>query len=132
MAFDGELVPYCGRTMRVRTRVDKFIDERSGYLKRMKTPAVILEGAFCRARYSNHRMFCPRSIFAWWREVWLERISVDPQQNAGDTNNANSARGLTREEFRDRIFNAPVTSKGRSREESPTATASTALGGSSA
>ena len=125
MAFDGELVPYCGRTFRVRGRVEKFIDEKTGYMKRMKTPAVILEGAICRSRYSNHRMFCPRSIFAWWREVWLERVSADAQQNAGDMNKANPARGLTREEFRDRIFNAPVTSKSGSRQESPTATAST-------
>jgi hypothetical protein len=40
----------------------------------MKTPAVILEGVWCRSRYSNHRMFCPRSIYSWWREEWLERI----------------------------------------------------------
>jgi hypothetical protein len=132
MAFDGELVPYCGRTLRVRTRVEKFIDEQTGHLKRMKTPAVILEGAFCRSRYSNHRMFCPRSIFAWWREVWLERVPVDAQRNASDVNNTNSAHGLTREEFRDRIFNAPVTSKSGSRKEPATATASTALGRSSA
>jgi hypothetical protein len=98
----------------------------------MKTPAVILEGAFCRSRYSNHRMFCPRSIFAWWREVWLERVPVDAQRNASDVNNTNSAHGLTREEFRDRIFNAPVTSKSGSRKEPATATASTALGRSSA
>ena len=49
MAFDGEMMPYCGRTFRVRGRVEKFIDEKTGYMKRMKTPAVILEGAFCRA-----------------------------------------------------------------------------------
>jgi hypothetical protein len=119
MAFDGEMMPYCGRTFRVRGKVEKFIDERTGYMKRMKTPAVILEGVFCRSRYSNHRMFCPRSIFSWWREIWLERVSVDARQNAGDINNANLARGLTREEFRDRIFNAPVTSKSGSRKKSP-------------
>jgi len=79
MAFDGEMMPYCGRIFRVRGRVQTFIDERTGYMKRMKTPAVILEGAFCRARYSNHRMFCPRSIYSWWREIWLERISVSTQ-----------------------------------------------------
>lgn len=77
MAFDGEMMPYCGRVLRVRSRVENFIDEKTGYLQRMKTPAVILEGAICRGRYSNHRMFCPRAIFSWWREIWLERISVD-------------------------------------------------------
>lgn len=83
MAFDGELVPYCGRTFRVRGSVEKFIDEKTGKIKTMKTPAVILDDVFCRARYSECRMFCPRSIYSWWREIWLERVSEDIQQ-AGD------------------------------------------------
>jgi len=70
-----ELVPYCGRTYRVRSRVEKFIDERSGILKKLKTPAVILEGVTCQSRFSDKRIGCPRAIFAWWREVWLERVS---------------------------------------------------------
>ena len=40
----------------------------------MKTPAVILEGVWCQSRYSHCRMFCPRSIHSWWREIWLERV----------------------------------------------------------
>ena len=43
----------------------------------MKTPAVILEGVSCKALYSGQRMFCPRSIHCWWREIWLERVSID-------------------------------------------------------
>jgi hypothetical protein len=35
---------------------------------------------YCQARYSEHRMFCPRSIFSWWREVWLERVSDAQEQ----------------------------------------------------
>ena len=75
MGFDAEMVPYCGKVFRVRTRVEKFIDEGTGYMRRMKTPAVILEGVYCQSRYSEHRLFCPRAIFSWWREVWLERVS---------------------------------------------------------
>jgi len=77
MGFDAEMVPYCGKVFRVRTRVEKFIDERTGYLRRMKTPAVILEGVYCQSRYSENRVFCPRRIFAWWREVWLEKVPED-------------------------------------------------------
>ena len=80
LSFDAEMVPYCGRTLRVRTRVDNFIDEKTGTMKRLKTPAVILEGAICGSRYSDHRMFCPRGIFAWWREAWLERVAPEQQQ----------------------------------------------------
>jgi hypothetical protein len=74
LAFDAELVPYCGGTYRVKARVTKFIDEKTGKMKGLKTPAVILEGAYCRACYSANRMFCPRSIYSWWREIWLQRI----------------------------------------------------------
>jgi hypothetical protein len=79
MSFDGEMMPYCGKTYRVRNRVEKFIDEKTGKMKTLKTPAVILDNVYCRSRYSNERMFCPRSIFSWWREVWLERVSENPQ-----------------------------------------------------
>ena len=78
MNFDGEMMPYCGRTYRVRNRVEKFIDEKTGKMKTLKTPAVILDGVVCQARYSYHRMYCPRSIFSWWREVWLERAFRGP------------------------------------------------------
>ena len=72
--FDAELVPYCGGTYRVKARVHQFIDEASGRMSFLKTPAVILENVWCRSRYSACRMFCPRSIYSWWREVWLERV----------------------------------------------------------
>lgn len=88
MSFDGEMMPYCGKLYRVRGRVEKFLDEKTGFMKRMKTPAVILEGAFCRARYSNHRMFCPRSIFSWWREAWLERVPANAQDQVFNTSAA--------------------------------------------
>jgi hypothetical protein len=85
MSFDGEMMPYCGGMFRVRGQVEKFIEEKTGFIKRLKTPAVILEGAYCRARYSDHRMFCPRSIFPWWREVWLERVFDNSQQQKSDS-----------------------------------------------
>ena len=75
LSFDAEMVCFCGKEYRVRTRVEKFIDELTGKMKSLKTPAVILEGAYCRACYSDHRLFCPRSIFTWWREIWLENVS---------------------------------------------------------
>jgi hypothetical protein len=74
MGFDAELVPYCGGEYRVRTRISKFIDEGTGRMKTMRTPAVILEGVHCQSCYSGNRMFCPRSIYSWWREIWLERV----------------------------------------------------------
>lgn len=74
MSFDAELVPFCGRVYKVRTRVERFVNENTGKLSTLKTPALILEGVWCEARYSNCRMFCPRSIYSWWREIWVERV----------------------------------------------------------
>jgi hypothetical protein len=75
--FDAEMVPYCGRTFRVRSRVSQFIGETTGRMVTLRTPAVILENVWCRSHYSDRRMLCPRSIYSWWREAWLERIAVD-------------------------------------------------------
>jgi hypothetical protein len=74
LSFAAELVPDCGKIYRVKTRLEKFIDERTGKMRKPRTPAVILEGAYCRSLYSGERILCPRSIYAWWREIWLERV----------------------------------------------------------
>jgi len=76
--FDAEEVPYCGGTYRVFKRVTKIIHERTGKMLEMKTPCVILESVVCQSRYSECRLFCPRSIYSYWREVWLERVEPQP------------------------------------------------------
>jgi len=72
--FDAEEVPYCGRTYRVLRRVTKIIDEGTGMMREMKTPSIILDSVICQSRYSECRLFCPRSIYPYWREIWLERV----------------------------------------------------------
>ncbi|WP_089172913.1 hypothetical protein [Bosea sp. AS-1] len=81
MSFDAELVPYCGKVLQVRTRVEIFVDEKTGFMRRLKTPAVILDNSYCRSRYSECRLFCPRSIYTWWREIWLEKIDIVDLKN---------------------------------------------------
>ena len=74
LVFDAEMVPFCGRTYRVLKSVTKIVNENTGQMQVMKTPCIILEGVVCQARYSECRLFCPRSIYAYWREIWLERV----------------------------------------------------------
>jgi hypothetical protein len=74
LSWDAELVPYCGGEFRVQARVRQVIDEKTGKMLQLKSEPLILEGAFCQAKYSEHRYFCPRSIFSFWSEIWLERI----------------------------------------------------------
>ncbi len=75
--FDAEEVPYCNRTYRVKGRVSRIINEQTGKMMEFKTESVILEGVYCQARYSDRRLFCPRSIYPMWREAWLERVEAD-------------------------------------------------------
>ena len=80
MLFDAEEVPYCGGTYRVLRRVDKLINEKVGKMQEMKTPGVILDSVVCQSRYSACRMFCPRSIYSIWREIWLERVEPNTSE----------------------------------------------------
>jgi hypothetical protein len=80
--FDAEMVPYCGDVRRVRARVERIIDERSGKMLKLPGECLILEGAVCAGQYSERRLFCPRSIFPFWREVWLKRVGEAPQPEA--------------------------------------------------
>jgi hypothetical protein len=75
--WDAEEVPYCGKTYRVLKRVTKIINERTGVMQEMKTPCVILDSVICESRYSECRLFCPRSIYSYWREIWLKRITPE-------------------------------------------------------
>jgi hypothetical protein len=75
--FDAEEVPYCGGTYPVLKHVTKIVNERTGKMQEMKTPCVILDSVICRSRYSECRLFCPRSIYPYWREIWLERVGAN-------------------------------------------------------
>jgi hypothetical protein len=72
--FDLEMVPSCGSRFRVARRVERLIDERSGRMVEMKNDCVVLDGVTCRAHYSKKRLFCPRAITPYWREIWLCKI----------------------------------------------------------
>jgi hypothetical protein len=72
--FDVEMVPFCGRTFRVLRRVERIINEKSGTMIRIPNDSLILEGVTCRGCLSRNRLFCPRSIYPYWREIWLKRV----------------------------------------------------------
>jgi hypothetical protein len=78
MYWDAEMVPYCGGTYRVLKRVTKTLDEKTGKMLEMKNPCIILDSVVCQSRYSGCRLFCPRSIYPYWREIWLERVERRP------------------------------------------------------
>jgi hypothetical protein len=72
MGFHPTMVPYCGREFRVMQRAGRIINERTGKLMVLKNECLVLEGADCVGRYTNP-LFCPRSCYPYWREIWLEK-----------------------------------------------------------
>ena len=76
--FDREMLVLCGRTFRVRRRVTRFIDERTGEMIELRSDCFTLDGAVCSGEHSLSRWFCPRAIFPYWREAWLELIDREP------------------------------------------------------
>ena len=71
MTFDPEMKKYCGRQARVLRRVERIIDEKTGRMRHLKNPCIILQDVICTSDY--HRL-CPRGIYPYWREIWLERV----------------------------------------------------------
>ena len=53
------------------------IDEGTGKMRQMKQPCITLEGVVCKAEYAGCRLNCAQAIPAYWREIWLERVSVE-------------------------------------------------------
>lgn len=71
LSFDAEMLRYCGRQARVLRRVETIINEKTGKLMHFKNTCIILEDVVCCGDYHQQ---CPRSIYAYWREIWLERV----------------------------------------------------------
>jgi hypothetical protein len=80
--FDVEMVPYCGKTLRVHSRVERIINEKTGRMMKMPSACIVLSGATCGGCYSRDRLFCPRSVHAYWHEIWLKRAPKDETRSA--------------------------------------------------
>jgi hypothetical protein len=71
LRYDSEMLKYSGRRARVLRRVEHIIDENTGKMLHIKGDCIILDGVICTGDY--HRS-CPRSIYPYWREIWLKRV----------------------------------------------------------
>ena len=63
--------------------MQQIIDEETGRMMNIPKDSLILEGAVCSGERSTGRWFCPRQIYPYWREAWLERVDEpvsDPSQ----------------------------------------------------
>jgi len=85
LSFAPEMVRYCGGTYRVRARVEKILDEKTGVMVPMKNDCIILEDVVCQSECSGRRLFCPRAIYPYWREIWLRRADSSASRPAIDS-----------------------------------------------
>jgi len=70
LAFSVYMFPYCGGRYRVRSRMGKFIDERTGNMRELEH-TVILDGVVCKGETTSG--MCRRAECLYWREIWLRR-----------------------------------------------------------
>ena len=78
LRFDHEMFAYCGQSFRVRARVRRCIHEIRRVMVELKSDALVLEGAACTGDHNPARWFCPRAIYPFWREAWVERVEPPP------------------------------------------------------
>jgi len=68
--FDVDMVRFCGGEYRVSARVDHVIDERTGHMRTISNPCIVLEGV---AATGEYHAFCAQNEVIFWREIWLTR-----------------------------------------------------------
>ena len=72
--FDKEMTRFCGGTYKVRARVERQIDERTGKMMIFATPCITLEGVTATGEYFE---FAPLDERIYWREIWLNRVTAE-------------------------------------------------------
>jgi len=71
--FMPEMEQYCGTTQRVFRPLERFVDERDLHVKKARG-IVILERVMCQGTADFGR--CDRSCLLFWREEWLEKVTL--------------------------------------------------------
>jgi hypothetical protein len=82
LSFDREMLAFCGRKLRVKDRVTRIIDDKTGRLLVIRKDCVTLEGSVCSGLNTLGCWFCPRQIYSYWREAWLRPVETSEQANS--------------------------------------------------
>lgn len=81
LLFDVEMAPFCDGKFRVLQRVEQIVNEKTGEMTKLPGTCIMLEGVICKSLYSDRRIACPRSIYSFWREIWLMRINEQKKES---------------------------------------------------
>jgi hypothetical protein len=71
------MLPHCGKIAPIKQKVERIIDEKTGQLIHMKSDCYILDGIVCAGDRQEGKWFCPRAIYPYWREAWLQPVDED-------------------------------------------------------
>ena len=76
LAWMSLMRPFCEKQFTVTRRVDRFFDERSRRLLKLRD-VVLLDGVYCQPPADSPVDYagCQRMCFLFWKEAWLERVS---------------------------------------------------------
>jgi hypothetical protein len=85
LSFDREMLPFCGKTFRVRDRVERLVDDKTGRLLNIRRDCIVLEGVVCSGERSTNCWYCPRKIYCYWREAWLRPVESTDQPGSAKT-----------------------------------------------
>ncbi len=59
MEFKAEMFRFCGRKSQVRSRLERRVDERTGELRELRNPCILLDSVHCQCS------FCSRCDYHW-------------------------------------------------------------------
>ncbi|WP_157953095.1 hypothetical protein [Nocardioides allogilvus] len=76
LMFTHEMAQYCGQSFRVRSRVERLLNETTGEMLHMKQECIALEDVICKGHFTSGAWFCAREHLPLWREDWLERAEA--------------------------------------------------------
>ncbi len=77
LGFDtSEMRLHCNKVFQVTARIERIISEQTGEMMIFSNPCITLSGVYCTGETTQTRLFCPRAITPYWREIWLERTSA--------------------------------------------------------
>ena len=71
------MIRYSGGSYRVRDRVSRMVHEGTGELLVLKTPSILLD----QVHAIGGTLLIPQEEFLFWREIWLERLSMRSSEN---------------------------------------------------
>jgi hypothetical protein len=80
LALCSEMMRCRGRVAKVRYRVDRLINERTGAMREIADTVTLSNIRACRSLADECLCAgvpgdCPRGELMYWREIWLERVN---------------------------------------------------------